>query len=296
MCTNDNHGKRLSNKHFSLKFLSNRVKRFFDGNKEFMDDYKDAFSVTGGEPTLNPEFIKIINKINSFFPGIRICLLTNGRMFSYERFARDVLSQNIKLELCISIHGHTPDLHDKITQTKNSFRQAISGIENILRFRKPNQILEIRIVMHRLNYKYLSNILRFVKFNISQADRVVLLFMELEGQAVRNFKTTSLTYYQLKPYLVNSYDLISSISNLRLYHFPLCTLPVDFFPFIWRTLPSFEVDFLKSCFECSLKEFCLGVHKGYLKLIGSAEFKPIKKNIKIKTRNNWHHPIIRLVR
>lgn len=292
MCTNQASSRKLSKKYFSLSYLTNRIKRFYDGEKEFIDDYRDTFSLTGGEPTLNPCFLKIIKKINAFFPRAKINLLTNGKMFVYEDYAKKVLSQSNNLELCVSLHGHTDRLHDKITQTKNSFKEAINGIENIISFKNRNHLLEIRIVVHKMNYKFLDKIIKFIKTNFPDVDRVVLLFMELEGVAIRNFNTVKLSYKQLAPYINRIYNQIENFADFRLYHFPLCVLPVKFFPYTWRTLPSFEIDFPKNCNKCTLRQLCLGVHKGYLKHMGNSEFVPFREHVKICKSDDWYHPIL----
>jgi len=294
MCTNEKSCRNISERFFSLSYLFKRIERFYQGSNEFLEDYRDVFSLSGGEPTLHPKLIDIIKKINVYFPGIRINLLTNGRMFSYENYAKSFLKWNINLELSISIHGHKADIHDKITQTKNSFREVIRGLENIIIFKKPSQIIEIRVVIHQLNYKFLDEIIKFIKHNFPQVDRVVFIFFEIEGQAINNFEILKLTYAQLFPYINKIYELIRYLSEVRFYHFPLCILPPKFFPYIWRTLPDYEVSFLKSCRNCNFKKFCLGVHRGYLKYIGEGEFKPIKRKINFQEGLNWYHPVLKV--
>lgn len=291
MCTNRNDCRNMDSRCLSLPYLLRRIEKFSKGHKEFLDDYRDSFSITGGEPTLHPELVNIMKRINHLFPRIKINLLTNGRMFSYENYTKEIMRLDFNLELLVSIHGHRADIHDKITGVKNSFTQAIKGLENILRFKKPSHIVEIRIVIHQINYRFLQKITEFFRVNFPQVNRLVFIFFEIEGQAVKNFLILRLTYTQLLPYLDEVYREISYFSDVRFYHFPLCTLPLKFYPYMWRTLPSFEVSFLKGCSGCSVKKLCLGIHKGYLKYVGVSEFKPIENNFDIKNCNNWYHPI-----
>lgn len=290
MCTNPNNvAKEIPP---TLNNLIERVERFYHGNQEFKENYKGVFSITGGEPTLSPYLFLSIKKINELFPGTKIICLTNGRMFSYVDYAKEFLQLDANLEIAISIHGHNAKLHDRISQTPGSFLETLRGLENILRFKKFGLVIEVRIVIHKLNYKFLENITRFIKNEFPQVNRFVYIFFEIEGQAEKNIKALKLTYTQLLPYITKIYNLISYFSDTRFYHFPLCTLPVKFFPYIWRTLPKFEVAFLKTCKDCNLKKLCLGIHKGYLKHIGTSEFQPIKDSLDIKEDSNWHHPIM----
>jgi MoaA/NifB/PqqE/SkfB family radical SAM enzyme len=279
---------------FSLSCLIKRIYKFYNGEKEFLENYRDSFSISGGEPTLSNHLITIIKKINELFPKARIICLTNGRRFSYVDYAKEFLQLNSDLDLVISIHGHNPKLHDKITQTPGSFSQTVTGLRNIFRFKKSNQSIEIRVVIHQLNYKFLEEITKFIKINFPHINRLVFIFFEIEGQVIKNFSRLRLTYSELLPYINKIYDLITEFSEVRFYHFPLCTLPPKFFPYIWRTLPDFEISFPRNCKGCTLKEFCLGVHKGYLKYIGTSEFQPIKDNFCFEKGTNWHHPILKI--
>jgi MoaA/NifB/PqqE/SkfB family radical SAM enzyme len=292
MCTNPDRFWNMKQYNFSLPYLQKRIERFYNGKKEFLDDYRDSFSISGGEPTLSSHFIPIIKKINALFPRIKIICLTNGRLFAYKEYAKEFLQLDGNLELAISIHGHNAEIYDKITQTSGSFLQTMKGIKNILCFRKQTQFIEIRVVIHRLNYKFLEEITKFIMYKFPQIVRLVFIFFEIEGKVIKNLRILKLTYTQLLPYISKIYDLISYFPEVRFYHFPLCALPPKFFPYIWRTLPKFEVAFLSSCKMCNLKAFCLGIHKGYLKYINTSEFHPIKDNFDIKKGANWHHPIL----
>ncbi|MDD5005943.1 MAG: radical SAM protein [Candidatus Omnitrophica bacterium] len=294
MCTNPDKFWNGNKKEFNLSFLLNRLDRFYQGEKEFLEIHRDSFSFTGGEPTLSPYLIPLIEKINALFYGKRVICLTNGRMFSYADYAKRILQLGINLELAIAIHGHNSKIHDSITRTAKSFVQTTKGLHNIFRFKKKNHTIEIRVVMHQLNYKFLEKITRFIKKEFPSIDRLVFIFFEIEGQACKNIKAIKVTYSQLLPYIEKIRTFLHYFPEVRFYHFPLCVLPTKFYPYVWRTLPDREVSFLNNCRGCNLKQFCLGVHKGYLKYVGDSEFKPIKRKINIQEGCNWHHPILKV--
>lgn len=279
---------------FSLPYLLRRIDKFYKGEKVFLGNYRDTFYITGGEPTLSPHLVTVIKRIGYLFPNSRIVCLTNGRMFSYVDYVKGLLQLSAVSELAISIHGHKEEIHDKITGVKGSFSQTFTGLKNAFQFKKPAQLIEIRVVIHRLNYKFLNAITKFILEEFPLVDRLVFIFFEIEGQAYKHLATLRLTYAQLFPYISKIYNLIHYFSDVRFYHFPLCTMTANFFPYISRTLPDSEVAFLDKCNECNVKEFCLGVHKGYLKYIGSLEFQPIRDKFNIKKGANWHRPILKI--
>lgn len=291
MCTNPpDFREREGSFSYSKKNLLSRVESW--GEKGIG---MDNINLTGGEPTIHPDFLFLLRKIRKILPENRIIIVSNGRMFSYPRFAKECLKIN-NLSLEIALHGPNAKLHDKVTSVKGSFDQTIAGLDNILKYKKTFQELEIRIIITKITYKHLGETVGFIKKRFPEVDRVVLIFMEMEGIATKNFKLVGLRYDELKPYLdlKKMVEWGRGLREIRLYHFPLCVLEPKLWQYAWRTLRGEEIVFLESCRECRYKKYCLGVHRDYLKLIGGREFKPIKKEINLKTGSYFHHPIIKI--
>lgn len=253
---------------------------------------EESILLTGGEPTIHPQFLEVLQFARANCPACHIDLLSNGRRFFYGDFTREVMKIS-DMTIAVALHGFSDGSHDRITRSPGSFKQTIGGLKNILNFRnsKLRQIVEIRVVVHKLNYQQLPEILCFIKRKLSVVDRVVLIFMEVEGQGSGNFKKIGLKYSQFHPYFRKIERFVRKFNNFRLYHFPLCVVPQIFWPYTWRTLPASDVRFLDFCKKCLYKRFCLGIPVGYLAKVGSIEFKPIKETVKIKSTSNSHHPI-----
>lgn len=273
---------------YTQEFLERRLLSI---KKELKKD--DSILLTGGEPTIHPKFLSVLNFIRQNYPDHRIDLLSNGRRFFYEDFAREVMRTDF-LTVAIALHGFDSHTHDRVTRSPGSFEQTRQGIKNILKWKNPqlNQVMEIRVVVHKLTYRLLPKILKLIKKEFSQAERVVLIFLEVEGQGSDNFEKVGLTYKQFKNSFKKIAPFLSGFKETRLYHFPLCVVPVDFWPYLWRTLSAQEITFLQTCKKCLCKKYCLGIPSGYLKKVGMKEFKPIKKEIKLKLSKNYYCPII----
>ena len=286
MCTNPS--DFWESDHYTLEFLKGRV---IEASKELKD--KEEILFTGGEPTIHPQFFEILDFTRRLYPSNQIELLSNGRRFVYKNFTSRVMKMP-NLTLMISLAGYDSKTHDKVTRSNGSFQQTIEGLKNIFFYLDPslNQKVEIRIVITKINYKYLTKILDLVKKEFPLTDRTILIFLEIEGQGKDNFDQVGLTHSQLRPYLKNIFPYFSKLKELRLYHFPLCTLSPKFWPHVWRTLPEEELDFLPTCKKCLYKKHCLGIHKEYLEVIGGKEFKPLNLKLKLKLSDNFHHPII----
>ncbi len=82
--------------------------------------------LTGGEPTLHPEFEKIVNHLAK--EGLSFRLLTNGRWPRKEQLADFLADIDVVESLLISLHGHNAESHEKFTMTPGSFEDAVETI------------------------------------------------------------------------------------------------------------------------------------------------------------------------
>lgn len=287
MCTNPEEQWPAWDGSFDYDF--NSIKSRLEKKKEELQE-SEILYLSGGEPTLHPQFLEILKFINQKFPKLKIMLLTNGRTFYYEKFAK-ILPSIKNLSMAVSFHGHNSKMHDSITRMPGSFNQVKKGLANILKNRRSGQEVEVRIVITGKNYKNLEDILALIKKEFPSVDRIVIVFLEIEGHAVRNLKKVKVSFTDFKPILEKSKKNIMDSGKIRLYHFPLCQVPVELWPYAWRTLPEKEVSFVRVCNSCPYKKHCLGIHKMYLEYMGEKEIKPIKEKIFLKLNKNFHEPI-----
>lgn len=291
MCTNPTEFQaRDSFKDYSFAQLKGRISaaKIFDGKENLIDD-KIIF--TGGEPTIHPDFFKILTFTRKKYPPVIIELDTNGRRFCYAPFTKKVLKFR-PVNIYTSFHGFDAKTHDAITRTPGSFSQTVKGIKTILKYKSLGlHQLELRIIITKLTYQYAEKILQFIKRIFPGIDRVVIIFMEMEGQAGKNFKIVGTTHTEFRKFIPKIAKWIPEFRGFRFYHFPLCTIEPSLWKYTWRTLPDYEIIFLSVCKNCLYKKYCLGIHKDYLEKVGGKEFKPIKEKYIIKERDDPYCPI-----
>lgn len=111
--------------------------------------------LSGGEPTIHPDYLSFIKA--GRLAGYRwVQTISNGRMFSYGKFARGALAAGLD-EATFSIHGHTPALHDRLTGVPGSFDQALGGLKNLL----GRCVTNVDVVLNKQNVPHLREILEF---------------------------------------------------------------------------------------------------------------------------------------
>jgi MoaA/NifB/PqqE/SkfB family radical SAM enzyme len=228
----------------------------------------DYVAITGGEPTIHPELSSIVKEIRTRFPDTELKLLTNGRMLSYPDFT-DRLVTGIDT-LIIPLHAHHPDLHDFISRSKGSFEQTVKGIRNALRH---DIKVEIRIVIHGINYPFLPETAEFIKKEFPAAS-VVMLYFDIIGSGFLNRERLVVPMTKVIPYLQKALDTLGDAATA--YHFPPCLLPETYRMHIHGvSVVERRIMFTKGCDKCSAKSDCCGIWKTYSRLQGTEEFKPI---------------------
>lgn len=90
---------------------------------------RDELGFSGGEPTIRPDFLELVAfAMENGFE--RIGVTTNGRMFAYPAFAQKALAAGLT-RFTFSLHGPTPEMHDRIAAAPGALQQALTGLDNL---------------------------------------------------------------------------------------------------------------------------------------------------------------------
>lgn len=92
------------------------------------------FFIKGGEPTLHPNYMKIIRMLSAVRRDMTVHVCTNARTFCNEKF----LNKHIEAKLPntvfeTSLFSQDPEIHDAITRVRGSHEQTLQGMTNMLR-------------------------------------------------------------------------------------------------------------------------------------------------------------------
>jgi MoaA/NifB/PqqE/SkfB family radical SAM enzyme len=132
--------------------------------KKAKDEGATRLVLSGGEPTIFPQIIDIVRYGRSI--GFdRIQTISNGRMYAYKRFTKDMVDAGLN-EVTFSIHGPNSKVHDAMTRVPGSFRESILGLKNISSV--PGMIYNTDTVVTRLNYRHLLQTVRILheRYNV----------------------------------------------------------------------------------------------------------------------------------
>lgn len=143
----------------------------------------DKIVLTGGEPLLNKEILKIIRYAHDMNINI-IQLQSNGRLLKDKDFLGEIIEAGVN-EFGISLHGHTKSIHEKFSNTE-SYSDVIAALENLKSYSCGTII---NCVITKNNFEYLIEMANLVKEN-QYADVLQFAYLHAIGNAENQFDLT----------------------------------------------------------------------------------------------------------
>jgi MoaA/NifB/PqqE/SkfB family radical SAM enzyme len=283
MCTNLPAFAEQPGDNYGLKGQIGKLERYLKGlGSVYLKNAERAefVSLTGGEPTLHPDFFKLLSYFRKRLPGVPITLLSNGRRFADEKFAGKFCAvARPPFSVAIALHGPSARVHDAVAGVKGSFAQTARGLKNLLSLPGAPRV-EIRLIIHKKTAAALGKTLEFLLKNFPDTSRysVTAIHYEIEGMSLANHRKLALTLSDSAARLGACLPLIGCFKDFRLYHFPLCLVRKELRPLCWITLPPEDRVYPeKKCGRCVLKKKCLGLMLEYQNMFGDSELRPVKK-------------------
>ncbi|MDD2907719.1 MAG: radical SAM protein [Candidatus Gracilibacteria bacterium] len=140
--------------------------------KDIIDGFKPGMEnrviISGGEASINPKFPEYIRFAKEVGYD-RVQTVTNGNMFAIESFCKKVFDAGLE-EVTFSFHGHNSTLHDYLVNTPGAFKKSLKGLIYIKKY-YPNIIINIDIVVNKINVSYLPDIVKFfMKLGVYEYD------------------------------------------------------------------------------------------------------------------------------
>lgn len=236
--------------------------------------FENRVIISGGEATIDPKFVEYI-KFAKDLGYDRIQTVTNWNMFANENFCKKVFGAWLQ-EVTFSFHWHNAKLHDYLVGTNWAFRKSLKWLIYIKKF-YPNIIVNIDIVVNKINIKYLYDIIRFfIKLWVYEYDILQIipfgrwfndnkdkLFYKIEDNIENLHKVWELSKISWMYMWTNRFpaeafewyeDLIQDPRKIKSevmgewrYHFE---------PFITSWWDILQECYLKACDFCFQKQYC----------------------------------------
>lgn len=241
---------------------------------DLIDPDCPELGITGGEPTLlGYDLLRLIAYCRERLPSTALHLLSNGRLFAYASFARDLAAvRHPDLMIGIPLYAAVAAEHDHVVQARGAFSHTVLGIQNLGRF---GLRVEIRIVVHRLTAPRLGDISEFVYRNLPFAAHVTFMGLEMMGFAVPNEKELWIDPWDYRLELEAAVRFLADRGLVvSVYNHPLCLVPKGLWPWCRRSISDWKNDFLPECESCAAREACGGLFASSLRRKRSEHIHP----------------------
>jgi molybdenum cofactor biosynthesis enzyme MoaA len=140
----------------------------------------DKIILSGGEGSIHPKFIDFVRYARDIGYS-RVQTVTNGYMFSKREFYLASVEAGLG-EITFSLHGHTPELHDRLTGWQGAFHRLMKGMVRAIR--DGRIIVNVDVCINKQNVAYIDQIVALcLSVGVHEFD---LLHVIPQGDAFKN--------------------------------------------------------------------------------------------------------------
>ena len=244
----------------------------------------EEINFTGGEPTIRRDILELVSYTKN--KGIReIRVTTNGRMFSYDKFAEKMVENGLTGAI-FSVHCPDAKLHDNLSGVKGSFDQTMKGLKNL---HSHGKTIDMNTVITSKTYKFLPETMEMIKNYIRS---VCLIFPTIDGHLKGN-KFLIPRMKEVQKYIHKAIDILKGAGKQGwTLNYPVCFMKgyeafssmmelqtKMFWPHMDTNLDEKRKGdniLVNACKNCRYRLVCIGVMKGYVDVMGDKEIKPVK--------------------
>lgn len=123
--------------------------------------------LSGGEAALHPLFPEFIRYAHEVGYG-RVQTVSNGWRYADKDFYETCVEAGLQ-EITFSLHGHTAELHNRLTQHRGAFERIVKAIRRAAR--DPRMICSVDVVINKQNVGVLDKIVELsVKLGVTEFD------------------------------------------------------------------------------------------------------------------------------
>ena len=223
-----------------------------------VDRDEPQLGISGGEPTLlGDDLLVVLDQARRVLPDTGVHILSNGRRFADEAFARTVCAvKHPNLTWGIPVYSDCSEIHNYVVQAHCAWDETLAGLHNLA---KHEANIEIRVVVQRSNVERLGELAYFIFRNLTFAGHVAFMGLEPIGFARANYEKIWIDPADCMNALRDAvFFLANRGMSTSLYNFPLCTVPLELRPYSRQSISDWKNTYLPECVGCLLRDECCG--------------------------------------
>lgn len=221
-----------------------------------------VIGISGGEPTLHKDaLLTFLTRTLRKRADLSFHVLTNGQHF--EEKDREALSGPTfpRVLWGIPIYADTPALHDQIVRKEGAFARLLHSFSVLAR---AGAAIELRTVLLRQNATNLPALAAFVATHLPFVARWAIMQLENIGFARQNWREIFYDHSTTFGPVAGAIDIATARGiDVRLYNFPLCTVPGPYRARADCSISDWKRRYLDVCGACTARERCTGFFEWY---------------------------------
>lgn len=247
----------------------------------------DIIEISGGEPTIHPDFFEICEKIKEI-GAKELLVFSNGIKFADKKFASRYASMGIENTI-IALHAADSTTHDYITKRKSSFSKTVKGLENLSELDVPTSV---KFITMKSNIEQATNWVKLVR-SCHPSAHLMFNGLAIWGQAKKEVWQLAVQHKYAASFIESAVDSAASDgSSAGIYFMPPCVFDPAYWEFFGIRVfnesvlepaqgmigsPLFEECYSHppTCELCILKPRCVWAWKPYSQHYTLNELAPI---------------------
>lgn len=218
-------------------------------------------TITGGEPTLfKDRLFTLLEIARRERPDIGFHVLTNGQHF-VEDDADRLRDLGGDVLWGIPLYSHDAAVHDTLVGKAGAFSRLRKSFPLLAR---SGAQIELRTVVMRPNVDELAALAAFITTFLPFISVWAIMQLENIGYARRDWDALFFDSGQRFDAIAAAID-VAKVRGVpvRLYNFPLCSVPLDYRSFALPTISDWKRRYLAACDGCRLRAGCGGFFEWY---------------------------------
>ncbi len=252
--------------------------------------------LSGGEPMLHPDFLKILEFVVG--EGFHITVLSNAarcKNLDFVRRMKQIIPEN-GFDIVTAIHSSTPAIHDKLTGVSGSLLETLAGLDHLVEEEIP---VTIKHIFNRLSHPTLVETFQYLEEHYPPQVGFQFCTMDYSGRAGKNIKELFVTMEDIREPVEKMLDYLEmrmvKKRNISFIETPFCLTD----PYYWKYFNNasngldtyiapntderqvdYEVSsecgpFYEPCEKCAVKQWCAGTWRTAYNYRPTGLLKPI---------------------
>lgn len=260
------------------------VEQLLDEAKKMLSYGVTDVTLSGGEPTLHPDFFSLI----TFFHqnGIDVHVLSNGERFSNIEFADAFMKHAEEGALTVTTTFHSMDasMHEYQNGTPGSFQRSLRGLQYL---DKNNINISVKHCITADSYRDLPMYIQYVLEAFSSNAEIQFWGIDLNGIDYELARKSFVAFSDIGAYLQKAIDLFETSDRfghqiLTINNLPLCMCDSYYWKYFTSPYQGLYVDIelegkdmepnsgpvSSNCKKCPFYRYCMGAYHSNFELFG----------------------------